>query len=495
MTNNYFHIKVNPDNILQYTITSNMYIWEDFLYSYKAKKYLWGLKKWTISTEKETITENWQENDVEETFNVYRGFAIYIYNKYREYLDEDELHLLENDIWCNDDWVNQFDYSGLRDDQISVVRELLRYKHCIIQITTGFGKTEIIARLIIQFINAGKKVLVTTSLKKVVDEIKLRVWKYAPEMYIPDYWDTDSKLNIINPQGFANSYSFDENDPFFKDVDLVLCDEVSSSTTDSSWSVYQLILNQECRFIGFDATAEKELGDRLDIQENLNCIHSANSVYVIDLFGMSWLFDKPKDYIIDIVNVTSIGLREICVDINNQQFSETSVYRDICNFIFSHPEYINSVDYVIKKYGKLFIPINDLEYINTMCELFDGKYSIVTITGEGYWSNKEGWIDLERVKYLTQENKVQLLMSTKSGFKGLDFRGIPNVLLTLGSKAGEVIQFVGRVARQKHFRIIVITPGGKWKLPIYTSTNIKQLNLILNYYEECEINFVEDNYE
>lgn len=486
----YMTVEVDPESNLQYLITTNRNVWDDFLFHYPCKEYNWGARKYITVIREDSLGYDWNET----SFKLGRGYAIYILNKFSSILDEQSIKLLNHDIY-SDVEINDNDLDGLYDYQKDTVRELFSHRRCIAQIPTSSGKTEMIGKITQKFINEGKTVLITVGLSKVVDEIKERVHKFLPDLYIPDYYDDEAQINVINPKGFARSDTFNPDDPFLHNVDVVLCDEVSSSTNDSTWAVFIQVHNEDCLWYGFDATAENVNADQIDIRENLDCINSEETTYVIALFGMSWIFSRPTDYRVDIIEITSIGLREISKDMIKESFSETSIYRDITNFIFSHPEYLRSLEYVMKTYGRLFIPINNLDYIENIVDHFKDDYSIITITGSGYWSSIEGDIDLPRLKFLTEENKVDLVLSTAAGFKGLDFRGIPNILLTLGQKAGQVIQFVGRVARQKHFRVIVITPGGNWKLPIYTRNNIRCLELIESYYRLCNLNYIEDKYE
>lgn len=486
------NVKVNDEYPLTYIVTTNFDAWNDFLFSYEAKNFNYASRTWNTFTVQDSVGYDWGDD----SFTIGRGFATYIYNRFIDILDEYSKEVLERDIYTNDLVASSFNYEGLRPDQEDLVRELLSYRRSIVQIPTGFGKTEMISRMILNFLKMGKKVLVTCP-GKVVDEIKDRLLIHDESFADPGYYDEDAMINIINPKGFANSNTFNPDDPFLHDVDVVICDEVSSSTSDSYSAVYNQVTKDSCRWYGFDATAEKIKGDRIDIRQDLSCIHDETTVYVINNFGMSHIFFKPEEYKVDIIKVVNPGLVETCQDINDHQFSETAIYREICNFIYSHPVYIQTINWILNEFDKLFIPINNLEYIENIVDRFSDKYHIATITGEGYWSSIEGDIDLERFKLLTARNDVKVVLATAAGFKGIDFRGIPNVLLTLGNNADTVIQFVGRVARQKHFRVIYVTPPGKWKIPIHTKTNLKQLSLIESYYdpEYNEINYINDTIE
>jgi hypothetical protein len=486
--------------VLEYDPSIMPQLVELFTYKYQAKDFDYRLKRTVTYWEEDYICEHemledgsdWNDDNV---MYIHKGFAPYLRNILDAFLDDNEKALLDHDIYAQNDWSETFDYTGLREDQEEIVMKMLLYRRCIIQIPTGFGKTEIIARMVLNAQKKGLKVLVTTGISKVIDEIKDRIWKYAPDMELPDYWDEESWINIIYPVGFCRSNIYDGESDWWKNVDLVISDEVSGACTDSAWGCMLPIKNPDCLWYGFDATAEKVKADRLDIRNNLTCIHTESTVYVIDFFGMAWLYDKPHGYDIDVIEVSNIGLREINEGLDEDLPSEQAQYLEIVNYIFSHTEYIRTVEYILQKYNRLFIPINNLSYIDMMTDHFCEKYHVITITSEGYWSSKEDFIDLARVKELCGENQVNLLMSSASGFKGLDFRGIPNVLLTVGVMASQVIQFVGRVARQKHFRILAITAGDNWKIPIYTNQNLKQLNLLTSYYSECNIRFSEDRFD
>lgn len=486
---NEIKIRQHPEDPNQYVVTSpEINIWDDLIYHFTAKEYNYAYGKWIQYQSSDTVTNSWDGD----TFNIYKGFSIYLLNKFREYLDEESIKLLEHDTYAEP---MDFNHEGLYDYQKEWLTEILKYRRGIIQTPTGKGKTECIARLILSALDNGITILVTTGISKVIDEIKLRLWEYRPELELPNYWDSSAQINIIYPNGFARSYQYNFEDPFWSKVSMVISDEVDCSTSESAWSCYIPVSNPECRWYGFSATAEKLNADRLDIRENLKCIHTESTIYVISFFGMSWVFDKPRNYDIDIIEVPNIGLRAISVELNENVDSETNVYNQIVNYVFSHEEYLRTIDYILGRYKKLFIPINNLTYIDNIYNVFGDKYKVASISGEGYYHNKEGMIDLDKLKYLMEENQIDILLSSASGFKGLDFRGMPNVLLTLGNQAGIVLQYLGRITRQKHFRIFTITAGGNWKIPIITNTNINQLKLICSYYEDCNIRFLEDKYE
>ena len=481
-------VENNPDDRLQYLLYPDFDIWNYLTVKWPAKDFNWRTRRYESIIQEDTVGLDWKDDHVA----IYKGFGIYILNKFKDCLTSESIELLNKDIFAESELLEKFDFSNLYEHQERWIKELLKYRRGIMQTPTSSGKTEIIARMAIEFLKQGRTVLITAGGGKVVEEIQTRIEERNSELNLPAYWDSNSKINVIYPNGFANSHTFNPDDKFFDEVSIVIADEVEGSVSDSAWAVYQSIKNPACYWYSFSATAEKETAGRLDIRENLSCIKGESSIYVIDLFGMSYVFEKPINFQIDLIEVSHKGLRAISQDIIEENFSDTSVYRDITNYIFSHREYLRCIDYILKMYGKLFIPINNLEFIELLIERYSDKYKIGTITGEGYWSSDEGMVSLERLKELIAENKIQLLLTSSSGFKGIDFRGMPNALVTLGTKASTVIQYIGRVARQNKFKVFVITPGGQWKLPIYSKHISTQLKLITDYYENCEINYREE---
>jgi hypothetical protein len=472
-------VKIKELDHLRYEVTADEEIWQYFEYRYPGKERNWKTGRFYDTTIVDHFA-GWNEGDGIK-YSVHKGWGIYLYSVFKDMMDEESVQYLYNDLVSTLDKNLNPDY--FINTQFEDLQQLLSYKRGILQIYTSYGKTEVLARLTQHLISIGKTVLIVAGGKKAKDEIWLRINNKAPEITLPDYWNSDSNINIIAPNGFVQSNEFDENDDFFKRVDVLLADEVEMTVSESMWSIFACLKNCEYWY-GVGATAEERTGKRIDIRYQIQNVLSKRTQWVVDIFGMATVFRKPQNYKININLLENKGLREIDFEAVGDS---DAFYSEMTTCILSNEEYLNSIDYILRNSKSLYIPINNLNFINLICDRYSDKYKIATITGEGYWHSVEGWINLELLKELSSENQIQLLLSTVSGFRATDFRGINNILLTLGVKASSVLQYIGRVARQDAFNIWYITAGGNWKIPIYTKTNQIQLDMIYEYYKDCLI--------
>ena len=466
---------------LRYKLTTKEDLSELLTFSYEVKAYNYAIGRWVKDTESAKIS-----TEDSEAYYIHKGFGVYILKYLNPYLDQESKDILISDL--TSDLPTNFDYSGLRDEQKSSLSDLIEMSRGLMIIPTGSGKTEIISKLVINMYKRGMKILLLAGGSKAKDELRNRINLRCPEVYIPNYFDEDAQVNLLDPNGFCRSSIYDNSSSeFYDSIDAVVADEVEATTSNSYWELFRQLTN--CKYYyGFSATADKKLGNSLDIHNGLKCLTSMSAKWVVDIFGHSAVYTKPKDFRITIHKVTSIGLRAIDIDIDDS--SESNVYRVITSAIFSHKEYLRALDDILSRVNSLYIPINNLEFIDAMYNRYSSRgLHVVTITGEGYYSSVEGWIDLDILKDLASDGKINLLLSTKAGFRALDFRGIPNILLTLGTLAGDVLQYVGRVARQSQFHVWYITPGGRFKIPILSKTNENQISMLENYYSECRLDY------
>lgn len=470
---------------LRYDILTTVDLDEVFQFTYPEKSYNYRIKRYEDGFTESSIALYVGEDSKYYHYQVFKGWAIYLYTSLADKINEDSLNCLLKDIESSSPvQVPKEYFPGIYAEQHDDITELTKFKRGIMQVYTSYGKTELIMRITQALWKEGKTVLIMAGGAKARDEIYNRLQNKAEDIYVPEYWDTDAYINIINPVGFCRSHQFDETEEFWNRVDVVISEEIEASTTESSWQIIRLCKNST-NYWGFGATAEKKTARRIDIRNKIQNITSMNTKWIVDIFGMSIIYKKPEDYIIDINKLESIGLREINFEVE----SEYSVYHEITRTIFNHEEYLYTIDHILKNTKSLYIPINNLEFIEGLVDRYKSKYHVVTITGAGYWSSELGHVDLDTIKELSSEGKIKLLATTSSGYRATDFRGINNILLTLGTQASEVLQYIGRVARQERFSIWYITPGGTWSLPIYTKTNRLQLDLIEEYYEKCILNY------
>ena len=194
------------------------------------------------------------------------------------------------------------------------------------------------------------------------------------------------------------------------------------------------------------------------------------------------------------MNGDKLKLWEISEDCGN-------LYLEIMTKIFTNPEVSKTIARIAKTYPMTFIPINNLHNIiyEWIDNYFIGSFRILLVCGEGYL-----YYDLLGTRYnlslqeacdKIKSSEVDVIFSTSSGFRALDFPNLKNILLIQGKIAGSVLQQVGRVARQKEFNIITLEPANGKPLPVHTKSQKIRKNMINEYYSYCKINekIIHDN--
>jgi ERCC4-related helicase len=174
--------------------------------------------------------------------------------------------------------------------------------------------------------------------------------------------------------------------------------------------------------------------------------------------------------------------------------SMSNVYQEIMNVIFTNKNVCEVIVKIVKAYPLTFIPINNLvTIINTWInDYFIGKFRILLVSHAGYtYYDLEGnktEMTLQEACNIIKEGKVDVIPSTSSGFRALDFPNLKNILIFSGKIAGSLIQQVGRVSRQKEMNIISLSPEDEKKIPVYSKGTDERDKMINSYYRDCEIN-------
>ena len=466
-------IIVNPQNHLEYKLITKELLYYLLEFNYEVRAYNYVSRRYELMNHKDYI---YREDS--EAYYIPRGFAMYLYTiKELLHLSQDSIKFLESELISTLDF-SEFNWSNLKDYQINDLKELLQFKRGIFQNYTGYGKTEVIARLVEYLYHKGFNILIMVGGSKSLDELKQRIISRTG-IDVPNYFDESSRINMINPNGFVRSSIYqDSSDNYWSSINICIADEVETMSSDSAFNIFDQLVHCEY-FYGFGATADDKKGERIDIRYQLKGINSTSGKYITGVFSMATVYVLPRNLTINIKPY------DVSMRIDFGELGNSSIYRDIIDQIWVQPEYLNAIIDICKSNDKItFIPMNNLSFIDEVFDrLLDTGLSVCTITGSGYYLN-DHYVSLDELK--DSIDKVKVIVGTATSFRALDFLGLTTVILTVGTKASQILQQVGRAARNSEFSIWYIR--NDYTLPIYSRHTNEQLDLIKNYYKECKIN-------
>lgn len=331
---------------------------------------------------------------------------------------------------------DNIDYSSLRDYQVNDAKEILSNKCGLVQTYTGYGKTYIMSWLCNYL---PKPILITEPTLVLCEEIRSR---------INDMTD----IYIINPTAyFARK---DRDDSWMMDIKTLLSDEMMS-VTESIKKVFQNILNVD-RVYGFSATPDKMNNTRLQfLYDGL----SDSTCEIIQYYGLTIVYSTLRKCIRVYEDNVKLGSCKFTMD-----DYEHWKYRIAINKCFKSPNLVNYLESCILRCNSpILFPFTDHKQIEwLMNDTTLSKYRLVlwdaysvtlnngrVFTKDDPWKNSKGieYTPYELIKYMINNNQVNVVFCSSVGFKGVDITGLSNIILMIGSNAGNVIQMVGRVCR------------------------------------------------
>lgn len=410
------------------------------------------------------------------------GFAPYIYYHLNDHLSEEAKNILMD--YTRGDVIHEFD--GLRDTQPEDLALLLSFKRGIFSVFTGYGKTQVIAKLIEYIVKVRQeKVLVITPGSKPLDEVVLRVRDVAGLQ--PSYFDYDSLYNAININGFLRSNSYDPEHPYWKDVKWVIADECEYCLTDSSIAMLDRCVNIEHCY-GFSGTADKSCADRITMRSGLSPQIQRNK-NLVGHFGFSIVHRKPSGFDIDIIDIKTSMFN----DLEDVRLTDDVTYSEVVKEIFINPRFCRGLKAIVEKEKQgIYIPMGRLEVIYYwLNNVFTWKNGcIVNICGDGIqvWSEgvKVKDINLDELKSMVENREVEVIVGTRSSYRAIDLPNLSKIIPLTSQVASNVLQQIGRVARKRRFQIFNLIP--MIYVSCYTGDLRKRTQLINSYYEDCNIN-------
>lgn len=434
------------------------------------------------------------------TYTIGLGWAAYIANTFKNSLSQEDYNKLVNLIMAESYCTTPF--PELRDYQNEDVLHLLRFKIGLYNVYTGYGKTQIIATLANYYYKLGKSVLIVTPNKKPNEEVVKRC-KTAFDLDVPS---EDLRINCIITNGLLNRNDIKNPstlklyEDLWSKYQVVLCDEVEYTINAGGKFLYDRLTGAE-HLYGFSGSADKTGGEIISFHDGLSEVVMRNKD-LIKYFGPSLIYRRPVTLDIDYITVLSPSLN--AVDLSGINFSgkngdgnKENVYLKLMTRIWTNSNVCNALVAAIKKYPKMYIPMNNLnEIIRCWIEdYFTGVFRILLICHEGYIyydldGTRRPLKDLAEACEYVKNGLVDVIPSTSSGFRALDIPGLENIGLFAGKVAGVTLQTVGRTARGTHMNIITFKPMTK-RIPIYSKGVTEREEMIHEYYKYCNIHDIE----
>ena len=431
-------------------------------------------------------------------FELGLGWAAYIINVLSSHLLVDDKNTILSRIYS--DSYRTIPFPNLRDIQNEDILHILKYRIGLFSVYTGYGKTQVISTLAEYAISLGKSVLILAPSIKAMDELRKRI-KSLFGIEIKKQKKTgkistdDGKIRAIITAGVMNSSKY--KDPVqlatekaeLSKYEWVLADEVEYVMSPGGKFILDLCTGAT-NLYGFSGTADKNSGEMISFAEGLNRSVIENKD-LVTYFGPSLVYRLPLHLDIDLITVKTAALDNIKFTTDDFK-QDSNVYMNVMNKMWTNDEVCQVITKLAGAYPKLFVPINNLnEVISTWIDSYwKGKFRILLVSGEGYI-----YYDLNggRYKLTLQEacdkiaqDEVDIIPSTSSGYRALDFPGLENILLVQGNIAGVVLQCIGRI-RGTHMNIISLDSLKGKKIPVHTKGLEQRRDMILEYYKYSKI--------
>ena len=469
-------------------------------YYVEERTYAPWFKKWVTSQKKHKIYDKYLKDKKtgHEFFQVGIGWASYILITFKCIMTIDDYNSIVKSIYR--DSYRNIPFPELKDIQNQDILHILKYRRALASLYTGYGKTQIIAVLAKYYHqDLGKRVLIVTPQNKPRDELIKRIKKLYNLKVSKDIHD-GSGLHAIITNGLLNKSDIKDKTKekdFIKDLesfDVVLVDEVEYTINPGGCYIYDHIKSEV--LYGFSGTSDKISGRLINLRNGLSDPTVSSNATLIKYFGPALVFRQPLNLEVDDIRILTSSMNPENLKLWEIPEDSGNIYLDIMTRIFTNPEVCKTIVKIAEKFPLLFIPINNLQSIinNWIENWFLKKFRVLLVCHQGYlYYDLQGNITnltLQEACDKIQAGEVDVIPSTSSGFRALDFPCLRNILIFSGKIAGSVLQSIGRIARQNHMNIISLDPLNGKKLPIHTNQQEIRKQLIEEYYRYCKINHI-----
>lgn len=473
-------------------------------YGYIPYQKRWGysdrLVKIYENTRKTQYTLKNDPNGYTHKFIIGRGWVSYLLGVLKDNISKENWDYLCKEVLLMPSY-RETPFDNLRDYQNSDVLFLLKYRTALLQVNTGWGKTEVLSTLANYFRTAlGLNVLVVTPGKKARDEIVKRIKSRFGLDLITEGSNQIGEFDSIITSGLMNSKRVKDQEKAkvfndqLKKYQVVLSDEVEyCASNDGGKYIFDHCIGA-IQFIGVSGTADKESAEQISFAQGLSDVVTRNRD-LITYFGPALVYRLPVNLEVNNITIKTKALDNI--PLPPIETIEGSVYYEITSMIWTYPDVIDILKKVIRKYPGAYIPINNLtKILNKWTQQdFLGEFKMLLIYGKGYeYIDLDGtrtMCDLPTVCNLMTTGKVDVVLSTSSGFRALDLPSLSNMVLIAGKVAGVTLQTIGRIARSRVMNIIHFEALGGRRLPLYTKSAELRDSMLKTYYHYCDINDIE----
>lgn len=368
-------------------------------------------------------------------------------------------------------------------NQITCLNEMLSFRHGIGILRTGAGKTTMISVLTKNLIDLGFKVLVMAPTNGVLQELRDR-YKKDFNVKCDHYFDPKEKLHFVNPRGMFKSNKFWLHDPYWKDIDCIIFDEVENCMNDMFLRVLDRIPSPTYMY-GFSGTANKVTGGILEFTPGK--VLNDNHLNLLTYLGWTSRYEKPEDRILNIIRIEpSLDLGVITKEDREDPFNKIVIK------LASNKDYHSLIKKLFdtKKVRNLFIPFVSRVAISEFLKLT--PFRVGLITGSGCQTVLVPQTDpvkctLDELKDLAKNNKLDIIIGSRSAFAGIDLPPNWNSSLAnaIGNLANSSVQAAGRVSRATEFNLFWFTCKGK--VPVFNTQVRSTIKLMKSYYSESEV--------
>ena len=371
----------------------------------------------------------------------------------------------------------------LWDSQIKCLETLTEKPHGIAILRTGAGKSEMISVLAKNALDKKLKVVVMAPSSGVLQELKDR-FSNTFNIDVNYYFDNSKDIQFINPKGLFRSSKFWIHDEYWKDIDVIIFDEVESCMNEKFFNVLDNIPKIKFMY-GFSGTANKATGGVLKF--NPGKLHSENEINLISYLGLTGWYEKPEDRIVNFVRIgPSLKLGDLT------KAERADAWNKVPVKIASNKNYHKIIETLFNEghVKNLFIPFISRVAIAEF--LKNTKRKVGLITGSGFQlvlvpGSKPTKSTLEEIKEKAKSGEIDIILGSKSAFAGIDFP--PNwdssLANSIGNMANASVQAAGRVSRAKEFYLYYFTCRGN--VPVFNTQIRQTVKLMKEYYSESEI--------
>jgi len=390
-----------------------------------------------------------------------------------------ECELETNDFDIAEKWIEFF-----REDQIPYLNEIISKDRGIAQLYTGFGKTEFIIALAESYTGKGN-VLITAPFNTIKDEILMRADKQ--EMDVDTWFNINNKINAINPVGLRNSNKVKNPKviEWLNNVDLIIMDE-SDNINASFRDLFDHYLINFKYFYGFSATPDKYEGKLLKTE---------------NLMQFGWAQYQLLKYIGPTISYCK-STRPINFNILQNNYDTKQLPRHLVNLLYNKSliNVIQSNAFLTEDLPHMLTNKNDILFINVSsfkhAEMFYDK-----IASLGYVPVKwrRGYLktinpDINTYRKLQDAciagEKIDVIISTVVGTKGINIPRITDVYLYTGTKYTTVMQPIGRAFRGTHTPTVWLSHENTNRNEFFNNCSFRRISIIKKSYKCEKLNYV-----